>query len=515
MQLFNRKQKRSVEERSEAPFPGADGYAFLAWLGAGGAVAGTNVTPETALKASAVLACVGRIARDLATLPLHLRDASGAKVTQHPVAKLLKKPSPNHCAAVVWQTYILNLLTWGYGLASIERDRDGATPTAIVPLMSKHVACNRRGGQMIYQIAGFARARRADQVLHTPYMSLDGISGESPIRLARDVVGTTLALDEFAARFFSNGGNISSFFELPKMNPDALKETQKHIQDTYTGLRNAHKFMAIPEAKPHKVGVSPRDSQAIEARDFQTREIARIYHMPIGLIDAEKSKYAGLESQYRDYAQATLRPVAVMIEQELERKLLTEDEQDQLSIEWNLDAMVRASLKDRTESDRALVTAGIATPNEARGHHNLPPLPGGDKLLSPLNMAPADQRSRRRSKRVITPVIPDAAEPTPDPRVDALIRSIADGVATKEANAVRKAAGRTEDFPAWAQTWFEEHRAHIKSRLPVVDDAVADRIAADARDLVIRAHAENRLDAELEAWAETRPLTILRHSQAA
>ena len=110
-------------------------------------------------------------------------------------------------------------------------------------------------------------------------------------------------------------------------------------------------------------------------------------------------------------------------------------------------------------------------------------------------------------------------EPPPplsaDPRVEVLLRSIAEGVATKEANAARKAAGKAEPFPDWAAAWFAEHAGHVKQRLPMVDEAVAQAIAAAARDELVEAHAEGRLDARLADWAATRPPAIATLAMAA
>src|SRR5690606_32472968 len=147
-------------------------------------------------------------------------------------------------------------------------------------------------------------------------MSLDGITGTSPIAIGSRAIGTTLALDKFTATFFGQGTNVGTVVELPPMSREALAETHRILQEQYQGLANAHKLLAIPGAKVHKLGTSPRDSQAVEARQFQLAEVARLFNIPVGILDAERSKYAGLEAQYRDYAQATLRPWAVLIEAE-------------------------------------------------------------------------------------------------------------------------------------------------------------------------------------------------------
>jgi len=59
-------------------------------------------------------------------------------------------------------------------------------------------------------------------------MALNGIVGTSPIEVGKQTVGTALALNEFAARYFSQGSHLNqNAFELPPMNPDALAETKR------------------------------------------------------------------------------------------------------------------------------------------------------------------------------------------------------------------------------------------------------------------------------------------------
>lgn len=501
MQLFN----RNVETRT-MPFTDGEILGGVYMIGNYGSVADVQVTPATAMTSSAVLAIVGRIARDIATLPVHVVDRDGGRQHDHPVARRLRNPNPYMTPVGFWTSYAMNLLLWGNAYAAIERDGTGASAT--LPMLAKHTRPRRKDGELFYETGpfGVGLPLRADQVCHTQYLALDGICGQSPITLAAKTIGVSVALQDFAARYFSQGSHLDqNAFELPPMNGEALTETRRILQEQFSGASNQHKRLALPGLKVHKLNFSMRESQASEARAFQLREVGRVFNMPIGIIDPEASTYGNLEAQYANYSQATLRPLVVAIEQEFNRKLFTEAEQDRLSIKFNLDAVVRASLADRMEADSKGVQAGILTPNEARAHHDLPPIDGGDALLSPLNMTPAAQRSEVQPE-------PAGADPITSPRDDRirkLITSIALSIATKEANAATRAARKPETFNAWADEFFQTHASHIAERLPIVTQLQAEAIAQEARTAITTAHESGTLDALLTTWQQDRPTQFL------
>ena len=48
---------------------------------------------------------------------------------------------------------------------------------------------------------------RQEDVLHIPGLGFDGLIGYSPIAMARNAVGMTMACEEYGASFFANGAN--------------------------------------------------------------------------------------------------------------------------------------------------------------------------------------------------------------------------------------------------------------------------------------------------------------------
>ena len=70
-------------------------------------------------------------------------------------------------------------------------------------------------------------------------------------------------------------------------------------------------------------------------------------------------------------------------ELELTRKLLREDEiKDNIRIKFNTNVLLRVDPLQQADMLSKYVQGSIYTPNEARAKVDLPPYPGGDKLIT-------------------------------------------------------------------------------------------------------------------------------------
>ena len=56
---------------------------------------------------------------------------------------------------------------------------------------------------------------RKDEVLHIPGLGFDGLIGYSPIAMAKNAIGMSLATEEYGASFFANGANPGGVLEHP------------------------------------------------------------------------------------------------------------------------------------------------------------------------------------------------------------------------------------------------------------------------------------------------------------
>lgn len=63
--------------------------------------------------------------------------------------------------------------------------------------------------------AGTVTLRPSD-VLHVPGLGFDGLVGYSPIAMAKNAIGLSIATEEYGAKFFANGATPGGLLEFPE-----------------------------------------------------------------------------------------------------------------------------------------------------------------------------------------------------------------------------------------------------------------------------------------------------------
>lgn len=357
---------------------------------------GLPVSGESAMRFATVHACVRVLAEDVAALPLHVyrRTERGGKerAREHPLYELLHdQPNQDMTASSLREAMMVSLLLEGNAYAFIEYARNGRV-RALWPLDSGETQPYRNSSGELRFRSGTTELA-ADEVLHIPGLSFDGLLGISPIAYAREAVGLGLAAETFGSRFFKEGTHAGGVITLNGgLSEEAFARTKLQFQEQYAGMQKAHKVLVLEGGTTFTpVGIPPEDAQFLETRKYQRSEIAAIYRMPPHLIgDLERATFSNIEHQDLAYLQRTLLPWLVRWEQALRRKLLSEPERQKFVIEHDTGGFMRGDTKSRMEAYSVAINSGIMTRNEARQRENLNPVDGGDVLLQPLNMAPAE-----------------------------------------------------------------------------------------------------------------------------
>jgi len=128
------------------------------------------------------------------------------------------------------------------------------------------------------------------------------------------------------------------------------------------------------------IGITPQDSQMIESQKFSVVEIARIFRVPLNLLqDLDRATYNNIVELNRAFLTHSLRPWLTRIEQAMEKSLLTEQEKRVYNIEHLTADLLRADHKERYESYEIARRAGFLSVNEIRKFENLNSIgPDGD-----------------------------------------------------------------------------------------------------------------------------------------
>lgn len=388
---FGQARDKPVDKAADA------GYSFLF----GRTTSGKPVNERTAMQTTAVYACVRILAEAVASLPLHVyeyQDDGGKKlVHDHPLYYLLHdEPNPEMTSFVFRETLMSHLLIWGNAYAQIIRDGAGRV-LGLYPLLPDKMEVQRDDKGNIYYVYSrnsdenptfkeYGNIKlKAEDVLHIPGLGFDGLVGYSPIAMAKNAVGMTLACEEYGASFFANGANPGGVLEHPGVLKDPSK-VRESWNSVYRGVNNAHKIAVLEEGmKYQQIGIPPEEAQFLETRKFQINEIARLYRIPPHMVgDLDKSSFSNIEQQSLEFVKYTLDPWVIRWEQSLQRSLLLPGEKGKYFIKLNVDGLLRGDYQSRMNGYAVGRQNGWFSANDIREMENMNPIPdeeGGNLYL--------------------------------------------------------------------------------------------------------------------------------------
>lgn len=371
-------------------------------LGIGDGVIG--VSPNTAMQVRAVFSCVKVISEAIGQLPIHLYrridDKRRERATNHPSARLIgRRPSPLMTRATYFEQQTAQMCLWGAAYSQRVYDLRTDETIALYPWQSSQVSTaaievrDERGfPALVRQFRKGGEIYSDDAVLHVPLLTLDGITGLSPIRQNRLAISVAQQQQRFSERFYANGVKLSGVLEHPnRLSPEASDRLRDNWTSVYAGSANAGKVAILEEGMKFNGLVMPlEDAQFIETAKLSREEIAGIFRVPPHMIGhLEKATFSNIEHQSLEFAVYTLSPYLVKWEQALADSLLGEDEHDEYYFRFNLDALARGDLKSRSDAYAVARQWGWMSANDILELEDRNPIENGDIYLQPLNMIPA------------------------------------------------------------------------------------------------------------------------------
>lgn len=373
-------------------------------------------TMAGALAVSAAYSAINRIASDVSLLGLNLykiaTDGSRAVADRDPYHHIVAiSPDGGQTTAFDFrQTLIANVLGWGQGLARIHYLESG-TPVELEWLDPAGVHVNRRPDRTVYFEPSEGRTLRFDEVIWLRGLSLDNLGCLSPVRLHRCVFDLAWQSQEFGRSLFHNSGVPRGIIEVPiGLSPEARTNLRASFE-RFHGAGGWNKVGLLEEgAKFNKLGIDPEDAQFLATREFQVRDIARIYSIPPHKIgDYSRTNLNNIENANLDYILTTLMTWVTKSEAEFNLKLLTSRERRRWRYQADLDALLRGDMASRSKVLEIARRNGIISANYWAAREGYPLIPadkGGDKYVLQVNMTTLEQIGNRNDAgggNVVTP----------------------------------------------------------------------------------------------------------------
>lgn len=355
----------------------------------GSTTSGELVDVDRALHLDSVFASIRLISESGGALPLkvydRLSDGSRSEAADDPVyERLHDEPNPEMSAVDLWALVLTHLVSWGNSYTG--KRRVGAAAPELWQLMPDRMNVKRLGGRKIYEYRredGRLETMSDDDVIHVHGVSLDGLVGLSPIALARESIGSSLAGQAFAGRFFKNSAVPRGVLEVEgELSETAAKRLGTQWQKAHGG-RNMHKVAVLEGGVKFKPITMPlEDAQFVEQQKLSVQQVARIFGIAPELIGGDSGSsltYSTVEGQALAFLTYCLRPWLVRIEQALrrDRDLFPRavGRPRRRYPEFLQDAMLRADAKTRAEVNAMSLepAKGWRNRDEVRAAENLGP----------------------------------------------------------------------------------------------------------------------------------------------
>ncbi|WP_412497283.1 phage portal protein [Vibrio fluvialis] len=368
---------------------------------------GSGVTVESALGLSAVYACIGVLGRSMGQLPLHVmrRDANGkvARATDHPVYYLLHdEPNPFQTSYDWRESGMVHVSGWGNHYTEIIRHPQSGEVRELGLVRPWESSLTKTAnGRYAYAVTGddvSPRAVSPEDMIHIKAIGSDGKVGKSPIAQCRESFALGIETQGYGNQFFRSGGkptgivSVKSQLEEKTWNRllDRWRKSKAEMQS------NDNKTLFLPsELAYQSITIPPEDAQFLETRKFSRSEIAGIFNVPAHMInDLEKATFSNISEQAIQFVRHTMIPWVVKWEQELNRKLFTQ--QERLAgyyIKFNLNGLLRGTAKERAEFYSKAIRDGWMTRNQVRELEDMNEADGLDTYLLSADLQPKEAKA--------------------------------------------------------------------------------------------------------------------------
>ena len=347
------------------------------------------VTKETALTLSAVYNALN-ILSDSLNVPISVKkkiEGGSAIVTESDryeyAVHVLLHTSPN---LMNTPTEFIQLLEWSrqiYGNGYAEIIRDGSTkPIALRWLHPDKVKPEKGAVSLFYTVAKDNTTTynvRSLDMIHVKTASFNGITGISPINLAAQSLGFSLALQKTGNQYYQDGMTNKVVLSHPGVLGTAGQDNLKKSFDKK--MKDGSTMVLEEGLKPYLLSITPEQSQFLQSRQFSVTEVARWFNLPEFMLANSDPTYSNVGSFSLHFVTHNVRPRVRMYEQEFNWKLLTNYKD--FYTEFNLNALLRSDIKARFDSYAIGIQNRILSPNEVRQIEGWNSYEGGDKYENP------------------------------------------------------------------------------------------------------------------------------------
>ena len=350
--------------------------------------AGTFVDEQTTLSIPGLWRGVTLISDTIGALPIH---AYRGDQRIEPMPPILERPYPNETRIETMSAIAASLVIHGNYIAVLGDIGANGYPESLYPVSASRVHVDRIEGRLSYKIND--ELFDGERVMHIKNFAMPGqIVGVGIVAAQRQGIGSALAMQEYAAKYFDGGAQPTGILysdnaDLSQDEADMLKA----VWMRHYGGTSREPAVLNASTKFEQLSDNAKDSQLVESREFSLTEIANMLGLPGYYLGAPNSSrtYSNVEQEQLQFLRG-ITPLLTRIESAF-TDLLPRGQY----AKFNTDALLRSDTLTRYQAHKIALESGFLTVDEVRSDfENRPPIgepeTTGEELKIP-NEEPLDE----------------------------------------------------------------------------------------------------------------------------
>jgi HK97 family phage portal protein len=367
--------------------------------------------------------CVTMPAADIAKMRLKLmapQDEDGDvwdEITAAAFTPIMTKPNRYQNRIEFFESWLISKLRTGNAYVLKERDNRNVVVAMYVldPFRVRVLVAS--DGSVFYElntdllngVSGDVRVvAPASEIMHDRMNCLfHPLFGMSPLYSTSQAALAGLTMQEFSAQFFNNAARPSGVLSAPGDIPQATADRLKsHWEQEYSQNNSGRVAVLGSGLKWETMAQNAVDSQLIEQLGHSDETICAAFGIPAFMVGVkDPPNYNNAELLDLQYYKQCLQSLIEHLELTLTEGLSLDNAG--YMAEFDLTGLFRMDSQSQITVLATAVDKGLMTHNEAREILNLPPQPGGDKLMAQQQMFTLEALVARDTA--------PAAPPTPAP----------------------------------------------------------------------------------------------------
>ncbi len=260
----------------------------------------------------------------------------------------------------------------------------------------------------------FNRPGQRPEFSYVPLYTLPGkLEPVSPVRMAAEMAGLSLAYEETAARLMGRGLQPSAVLTADEtVDEETAEQLSRRLERLHGGSGRAGGVAVLggKDLKLERLSMSMADAEFVAQNEQVFKVLLAMWRVPptvAGMVDKPSTWGTGIAEFSPGLERFTLRPI-VQRRQAGAEKYITKWVDPELQVRYRFDSLLSAAPKERAEIQRSRLMQGSTSIERILAQEDEPPFGEGETVYSQLSLSTEGERKLRMQRQHAEAIVAQA-----------------------------------------------------------------------------------------------------------